>query len=107
MYKSSELLMDELRASFNTFITSELNDIQQQAVTHQSGSLLVIAGAGSGKTRVITARIAHMILNEQVPSQSIVALTFTNKAAKEMRERIIHFLGGTHYGIPFIGTFHS
>ncbi|HRN77645.1 MAG TPA: 3'-5' exonuclease [Candidatus Dependentiae bacterium] len=92
--------------SFNTFLSTELNQAQQQAVTHKTGSILVVAGAGSGKTRVITTRITNLIKNHAVNPQSIIALTFTNKAATEMRERIIKFLG-TEESLPFIGTFHS
>lgn len=90
----------------NQFISSQLNQNQQSAVAHKSGPLLIIAGAGSGKTRVITTRIVHLILNEQISPHSIVALTFTNKAANEMKERITQFLGDA-YEIPFIGTFHA
>lgn len=93
-------------SSFNKFLTTQLNEQQKKAVTQTNGSLLVIAGAGSGKTRVITARIAHLILNENISSSSIIALTFTNKAAQEMKERIAHFLGNNQH-IPFVGTFHS
>lgn len=92
--------------SFKTFLETQLNPEQQKAVIQKNGALLVIAGAGSGKTRVITARIAHLILHEGVDPQSIVALTFTNKAAKEMLERIEYFLGDRER-MPFIGTFHS
>lgn len=92
--------------TFETFLTQQLNDAQQQAVIPKCGALLVVAGAGSGKTRVITARIAHLILNESVPPHGIIALTFTNKAANEMKERIARFLGRDRQ-LPFIGTFHS
>lgn len=92
--------------SFTTFLETDLNTAQRQAVTHKSGSILVVAGAGSGKTRVITARITNLIVNQHVPAQTIVALTFTNKAALEMRERIGHFLGNEQT-LPFVGTFHS
>lgn len=91
---------------FDTFFSKQLNKQQQQAVAHTKGPLLVIAGAGSGKTRVITARIVHLIVKEQVPPESICALTFTNKAAREMKERIAQFLGESKR-LPFIGTFHS
>lgn len=93
-------------SDFSHFIATQLNPEQQRAVTHTDGVLLVCAGAGSGKTRVITARIAHLILNQKVPASSIIALTFTNKAAREMKERVASFLPeGT--ALPFVGTFHS
>ncbi|MFZ5954059.1 MAG: ATP-dependent helicase [Candidatus Dependentiae bacterium] len=98
--------MNESKNNFNDFISKQLNNEQSKAVTTTKGALLVVAGAGSGKTRVITARIAHLIINHSVKPEEIVALTFTNKAAKEMKERIEQFLGKTHQ-IPFIGTFHS
>jgi DNA helicase-2/ATP-dependent DNA helicase PcrA len=92
--------------SFELFLQSELNDVQQEAVLNDAGPLLVIAGAGSGKTRVITARITHLIKNRSVSPSAIVALTFTNKAAQEMKERVASFLERSTY-LPFIGTFHS
>ena len=91
---------------FNQFLKNELNSPQQQAVTHKEGPVIVIAGAGSGKTRVITTRIANLIINENESPKSIVALTFTNKAAGEMKNRLINFLGAK-YELPFVGTFHS
>jgi len=93
-------------ALINSFIKNDLNKQQQKAVTKKNGALLVIAGAGSGKTRVIATRIANLILNENALPQSIIALTFTNKAAKEMKDRIAKFLG-TDARLPFVGTFHS
>lgn len=92
--------------SFKNFITEQLNEPQRNAVTPATGALLVIAGAGSGKTRVITARITNLILEEGVDPKNIVALTFTNKAAEEMKERLIKFLG-TKKNLPFVGTFHA
>ena len=91
---------------FNTFLKEHLNKEQQTAVKHKSGPLLVIAGAGSGKTRVITSRITNLILNEDILPSAIVALTFTNKAANEMKKRITTFLGDNKQ-LPFIGTFHA
>ena len=85
---------------------STLNPRQRDAVTHESGPLLVLAGAGSGKTRVITYRIAHLVGNLGVNPTSILAVTFTNKAANEMLERVSKIVPGTN-GRPAVGTFHS
>lgn len=83
-----------------------LNDSQRKAVLHINGPLMIVAGAGSGKTKVLTTRIAHLI-NNGVDSFRILALTFTNKAAAEMKERIGHILGNSEARNLFIGTFHS
>jgi len=91
---------------FNRFLSTALNEPQRQAVAQKYGALLVTAGAGSGKTRIITARVANLIINEKVAPSTIVALTFTNKAAGEMRERLSAFLKA-HHKLPFIGTFHA
>ena len=96
----------EHKQVFNEFLKKNLNKPQQMAVKSQDPATLVIAGAGSGKTRVITARIANLILNQDADPSSIIALTFTNKAAGEMKERIALFLGPSQK-VPFIGTFHS
>lgn len=84
-----------------------LNKPQYEAVTHVDGPLLVIAGAGSGKTRVLTHRIAYLISEKGVKPWNILAITFTNKAAKEMKERITKLLGEDMAKDMWVGTFHS
>lgn len=83
-----------------------LNDRQKEAVLYGDGPLLILAGAGSGKTSVLTARVAYLIKERGVDPRSIVAITFTNKAAKEMKDRIIKEVGSIGYSIQ-ISTFHS
>ena len=83
-----------------------LNDRQKEAVLYGDGPLLILAGAGSGKTSVLTARVAYLIKERGVDPRSIVAITFTNKAAKEMNDRIIKEVGSIGYSIQ-ISTFHS
>ncbi len=85
----------------------ELNEPQREAVTHVNGPLMIIAGAGSGKTKVLTTRITHLMAAHNVDSFNILALTFTNKAAAEMKERVEKILGNTEARNLYIGTFHS
>jgi DNA helicase-2/ATP-dependent DNA helicase PcrA len=84
-----------------------LNDSQRRAVLHKDGPIMIIAGAGSGKTKVLTTRIIHLMAAHGVDSFNILALTFTNKAAAEMKERVEKVLGNTEARNLYIGTFHS
>src|SRR6266852_7209736 len=85
---------------------ADLNPVQREAVLATEGPLLVIAGAGSGKTRVLTYRVAHLIHAVGAKPSEILAITFTNKAAGEMRERLDHLLGRSSRGL-WVLTFHA
>ena len=91
----------------NTDYLSNLNEKQQEAVIHLNGPLLIVAGAGSGKTKVLTSRIVHIIRTHKAFSNQILAVTFTNKAAKEMQMRVSKLLKKEATGLPWLGTFHS
>ncbi|MBV9220205.1 MAG: UvrD-helicase domain-containing protein [Methylobacteriaceae bacterium] len=84
-----------------------LNPEQRQAVEALDGPVLVLAGAGTGKTRVLTTRIAHIIATGRARAHEILAVTFTNKAAREMKERVGLLIGPAGEGMPWLGTFHS
>ena len=84
-----------------------LNAPQREAVLTTEGPVLMLAGAGTGKTAALTARLAHLIATRKAWPSQILAVTFTNKAAREMKERIAHISGGAIEGMPWLGTFHS
>lgn len=86
---------------------NELNEQQREAVIHKDGPIMIVAGAGSGKTKVLTTRVAHLMSEHRIDAFNILALTFTNKAAAEMKERVEKILGSTEARNLYIGTFHS
>ena len=91
----------------NSEYLNNLNENQKEAVEHLDGPLLIVAGAGSGKTKVLTSRIAHIIRKHKAFPNQILAVTFTNKAAKEMQLRVSKLLKKEATGLPWLGTFHS
>ena len=91
----------------NTDYLENLNKAQKEAVLHLDGPLLIVAGAGSGKTKVLTSRIAHIIKEKKAFPNQILSVTFTNKAAKEMQNRVSIMLGSAATGLSWLGTFHS
>ena len=91
----------------NTDYLKNLNKAQKEAVLHLDGPLLIVAGAGSGKTKVLTSRIAHIIKEKKAFPNQILSVTFTNKAAKEMQNRVSKILGSAATALSWLGTFHS
>ena len=91
----------------NSDYLKNLNKAQKEAVNHIDGPLLIVAGAGSGKTKVLTTRIANIIREKKAFPNQILAVTFTNKAAKEMQIRVSRILGSNAIGLSWLGTFHS
>ena len=88
-------------------LISNLNKEQKDAVLSTEGPNLIVAGAGSGKTRVLTTRLIHIINQKKAFPNQILCVTFTNKAAKEMQNRVMQHVKGTSNAIPWLGTFHS
>ncbi|MEO1107635.1 MAG: UvrD-helicase domain-containing protein [Pseudomonadota bacterium] len=86
---------------------NDLNPAQREAVEHLDGPVLMLAGAGTGKTKALTARITHLLRTHRVRENEILAVTFTNKAAREMKERVGRMLGRPAEGMPWLGTFHA
>jgi DNA helicase-2/ATP-dependent DNA helicase PcrA len=91
----------------NSDYLNNLNKAQKEAVLYLDGPLLIVAGAGSGKTKVLTSRIAHIIKEKKAFPNQILSVTFTNKAAKEMQNRVSKMLGSAATGLSWLGTFHS
>ena len=88
-------------------LIENLNKEQKEAVLSTEGPNLIVAGAGSGKTRVLTTRLIHIINQKKAWPNQILCVTFTNKAAKEMQNRVLKHLKGSSNAIPWLGTFHS
>src|SRR5438552_193577 len=95
------------RAAFTPQYLDGLNPEQREAVESLDGPVLVLAGAGTGKTRVLTTRIAHILSTGRARPHEILAVTFTNKAAREMKLRVGQLVGQAVEGMPWLGTFHS
>ena len=103
--KLSLRIPERIKDSMNQYLEG-LNEKQQEAVLHFEGPLLILAGAGSGKTRVLTHRIAYLIEEHNISPYNILALTFTNKAAKEMKDRVDLIMKQEAENI-WVSTFHS
>ena len=88
-------------------LLKNLNEEQKKAVLNTDGPNLIVAGAGSGKTRVLTTKLAYIISQKKAWSNQILCVTFTNKAAKEMQNRVINYIKGDSGAVPWLGTFHS
>src|SRR6476469_11137754 len=100
-------IADRARAAAGAPYLNDLNPEQRLAVETLDGPVLVLAGAGTGKTRVLTTRIAHLLATDHARPWEILAVTFTNKAAREMKNRVGDLIGGVVEGMQWLGTFHS
>ncbi|WP_339737369.1 UvrD-helicase domain-containing protein, partial [uncultured Maricaulis sp.] len=100
-------ISDMARAAPPSPYLEGLNAEQRTAVEALDGAVLVLAGAGTGKTRVLTTRLAHILATGRARPWEILAVTFTNKAAREMKERVGKIIGEAVEGVPWMGTFHS
>ena len=101
------MLYNDNLKMINSEYLKDLNKAQKEAVLHLDGPLLIVAGAGSGKTKVLTSRIAHIINKKKAYPNQILSVTFTNKAAKEMQNRVSAILKTEAIGLNWLGTFHS
>ena len=103
---SSKLSVRAMKARSEPYL-QELNEAQRSAVEALEGPVLMLAGAGTGKTKALTARIVHLLNTGSDRPNEILAVTFTNKAALEMKSRVASTLGRPVEGMPWLGTFHS
>ena len=101
------MIYNDYLQMINLDYLKNLNSAQKEAVIHTDGPLLIVAGAGSGKTRVLTSRIAHIIKEKKAFPNQILSVTFTNKAAKEMQNRVSKIIKNDATGLSWLGTFHS
>ena len=104
---SVETLSSQAMAARSFPYLDELNKEQRKAVEALDGPVLMLAGAGTGKTKALTARVVHLLNMRRANPNQILAVTFTNKAAREMKNRVGNMLGQVAEGMPWMGTFHS
>ena len=104
---SSETLSSQAMAARSFPYLDELNEEQKKAVEALDGPVLMLAGAGTGKTKALTTRVVHLLNMRRANPNQILAVTFTNKAAREMKNRVGDLLGQVAEGLPWMGTFHS